>query len=167
MKRQGRSPIFRLFTASLAAAALFSGPVAGASAATADAGGGRLIVTAVVPKRASMMVLSQPGSVLVTDVDVARGYVEVPAAVRVAIQSNSRAGYMLVFSGQGDFVRTARISGLASDVQLGASGGLVPQPSAGRGVLRTTVELRFRFFLAANTRQGEYPWPMRLSVVPL
>jgi hypothetical protein len=137
------------------------------NAVAAEAGSGTLAVTATVVKRATLQVLAQPASVLVTDADLARGYVEVPAPVQVAVQSNSPAGYMLVLAGQHDFVREVLMSGLDSDVQVGAHGGMIPQRSAGRGVLRRTLELKFRFVLAKNAQRGEHPWPLQLSVAPL
>ena len=135
--------------------------------AAADTSEASLTVSANVPKRASLKVSGQPSSVLITEADLARGYVDAPAPIQVAIQSNSPAGYMLVLAGQGDFVRQARMRGLESEVQVGANGGVIPQRSNGRGVLRATMELKFRFILAKSARQGEHPWPMQLSVVPL
>lgn len=126
-----------------------------------------LAVTANVAKRATLQVFSQPSSVLVTEADLARGYVEVPTPVQVAVRSNSPAGYMLVLAAQAGFVREILMSGLDSDVQVSAQGGLIPQRSGGRGVLRKTLELKFRFVLAKDAQRGEHPWPMQLSVAPL
>jgi hypothetical protein len=74
---------------------------------------------------------------------------------------------MLVLAPRAEIVREVLVSGLDSDVQVGAHGGLVPQRSGGRGVLRKTLELRFRFVLARNAQRGVHPWPMQLSVAPL
>lgn len=167
MRKEGRCLPSRRRLAPLLAAALWLGCLAMTNAVAAEAGSGTLAVTATVVKRATLKVLAQPSSVLVTEADLARGYVEVLSPVQVAVQSNSPAGYMLVLAGQGDFVRQVLMSGLDSDVQVGADGGVIPQRSAWRGVLRTTLELKFRFILEKSARRGEHPWPMQLSVTPL
>lgn len=118
-------------------------------------------------KRASLKVLAQPASVMVTTDDIARGYVEVPAPAQVAIQSNSLSGYLLEFATEADFMRHILVKGLDTDVRVGPLGGAVMQPSSGAGVTRVTLALRFRFELSESARQGTYPWPIRLSVTPL
>jgi hypothetical protein len=127
----------------------------------------KLAVTATILKRASLKVLDQPSSVVVTAIDIARGYVDVPMPAQVAIHCNSLSGYLLEFASHGDFMRQILVKGLTSDVQLSPSGGSVAQLSTGSGVTRTTLALGFRFLLAESTRQGTYPWPMQLSVTPL
>lgn len=133
----------------------------------AGAGETRLSVTAGILKHASLKVLAQPGSVVVTAADVARGYVDVPAPAQVAVQNNSLGGYLLSFSSQGDFMRQILVRGLGADVQLSPSGGDVAQGAGGRGMVRTTLNLAFRFVLSDSAKQGVYAWPMQLSVTPL
>lgn len=127
----------------------------------------RLTVSATILKRASLQVLAQPSSVLVTAADVARGYVDVPAAAQVAVRSNAPAGYLLEFASQGDFMREIVVRGLETDVQLSPAGGMVSQRGTGKGVTKTTLALGFRFLLSESAQEGTYAWPMRLSVVPL
>ncbi|MES2942689.1 MAG: hypothetical protein V4772_07460 [Pseudomonadota bacterium] len=127
----------------------------------------KLLVTATVLKHASLQVLAQPGSVILTAVDIARGYVDVSSPAQVAVMSNTQGGYMLMFDSQGEFLRQTLVKGLSTDVQLGASGGGVAQRSSGRGMSKTLIDLGFRFVLSESARQGVYPWPLRLSVTPL
>ena len=127
----------------------------------------KLTVTATILKRASLRVLAQPASVVVTAADIARGYVDVPGPMQVAVQSNSSGGYMLMFESQGDFMRQTLVRGLDKNVQLEAAGGSVAQGASGRGMSKTTLDLGFRFVLAESARQGVYAWPMRLSVTPI
>jgi len=127
----------------------------------------KLTVTATILKRATLKTLAQPSSVVVTAADIARGYVDVPASAQVAIQNNSRAGYLLEFASQGDFMRQILVRGLATDVELSPAGGAVMQPSSGSGVTRATLALGFRFVLSESAQQGIYAWPMQLSVTPL
>jgi hypothetical protein len=126
-----------------------------------------LTVSAIVLKRASLQVLSQPVSVVVTAADIAGGYVEVPSHLQLKVQSNSQGGYLLIFDSQGDFMRQTLVRGLDNDVQLDAAGGSIAQRANGRGMYKSSLALSFRFVLAESARQGLYAWPMRLSVVPL
>jgi hypothetical protein len=124
-------------------------------------------VSATVRKHVSLQVLAQPGAVQITQADIARGYVDVPAPVQVAVKSNTQDGYLLVFDSHGDFFHQARVRGLPSDVQVAASGGQVAQRPAGQGASRITLALSFRFELSESAREGVYAWPMQLSAMPL
>jgi hypothetical protein len=127
----------------------------------------KLVVSATVLKRATLQVLAQPSSVVVTAADIARGYVDVPAPAQVAIQSNTRHGYQLEFASEGDFMRQIMVRGLNNDLQLSPAGGVVTQQPTGGGVTKTVLALGFRFLLSESAQQGTYAWPMRLSVTPL
>jgi hypothetical protein len=162
MRKAGNAARFAIFGAM--AIGLLGASVPLTAAASSEA---KLTVSATVLKRASLKVLAQPSSVVVTAADIARGYVDVPAAAQVAIQNNSLGGYLLEFASQGDFMRQIMVRGLASDVQLSPAGGAIMQPSTGSGVTRTTLALGFRFLLSESAQQGTYAWPMRLSVTPL
>jgi hypothetical protein len=137
------------------------------AAATAGSSGAKLTVSATILKHASLNVLAQPSSVVVTAADIARGYVDAAAPSQVAIKSNTSGGYLLEFANQGDFMRQILVRGLTTDVQLSPSGGVVMQASAGSGMTRSTLSLGFRFMLAEAAQAGTYSWPMRLSVTPL
>lgn len=138
-----------------------------APASASATGSQKLLVTANIAKHASLKVLAQPSAVVVTAADVAKGYVDVPAAAEIAVTSNSLSGYMLEFASRGSFIRQIMVKGLARDVQLSAEGGTVMQLASGSGVTKKTLALGFRFLLAESTEQGIYPWPMHLSVTPL
>ena len=122
-------------------------------------------VTATVLKRATMQVLAQPAALLVTASDIARGYVDMPAATQVAIRSNSPDGYLMEFSSETDFIRRVQVDGLDTTVQLEPTGGVVAQRGTG-SIVRTTLQLGYRFVLADGAREGRYPWPMRMSIGP-
>ena len=135
--------------------------------AAADSNEVRLSVTATVLKHASLKVLAQPASVVITAADISRGYVDVPSPAQVAIQSNSQEGYMLMFASEGGFMRQTLVRGLGHDVQLDMAGGGIARGPEGRGMAKATLDLGFRFVLSESAQQGVYPWPMRLSVTPL
>lgn len=134
----------------------------------AYAGETSLGVAVTVSKRAALTVVAQPSFVVVTPADIAHGYVDVPVPAQVAIQTNSRDGYLLEFASHGDFMRQILVRGLGNDVQMSAGGGVVARAASfGQGVTRTTLNLAFRFVLSESAREGTYPWPMRLSVAPI
>lgn len=151
---------------SAAAGAAFVGLLMAPAGAAAGGSESKLTVTATVLKHASLKVLAQPSSIVITAADIARGYVDVPKPAQIAIKNNS-AGYMLVFAGYGEFVRQVRVRGLGNEVQMGADGGTVSQANTGGGMNSTVLDLGFRFELSASAQQGVYPWPMQMSVVPL
>jgi len=157
-----------LVTAALVAA-LSMAEVAGAQeiqrgSGPPAAGSARIQVTATVPSRATLRVLHQERTLVVTTEDVARGYVDAPAASRIEVRNNSRGGCLLVFEGVAGpdapfgkiFVR-----GLGRDVEIGPGGGFVPHSYAPAPV---TAELSYRFSLGRDARPGTYPWPLQVSV---
>lgn len=136
-------------------------------ARTAIAADARLAVSATVLKHASLTVLSQPRSLVITSADLVQGYVELPGAVQMAVRSNTRSGYMLVFDVEAAFVDATWVRGLQSNIQLSATGGVVPLSASGHGMSTSTHDLGLRFLLAPSAREGIYLWPMRVSVVPM
>ncbi len=141
--------------------------LAGPLAAIAGSNEAKLLVTATIHKHASLQVLAQPASVMVTAADIARGYVDVPSPAQVVVKSNTEGGYMLMFESHGEFLRQTVVKGLGADVQLGPSGGGVTQRAAGRGMSQTQLGIGYRFVLSESARQGVYAWPVRLSVTPI
>jgi hypothetical protein len=137
------------------------------SMAAADPGVGKLTVTATVRKHASMKVVMQPTSVLVTADDVARGFVDVPASVQLVVRSNSPGGYLLDFGSNDNFLHQIRVTGLDRDVQLGSAGGAVAQAALGPGMKSAVLTLGFRFVLSRTAQQGIYAWPLALTVASL
>ena len=161
----------RLVTAALVAA-LSMAEVAGAqeiqrvSGPTAT-GTARIQVMATVPSRATLRVLHQERMLVVTPEDVARGYVDAPAASRIEVRNNSRGGCLLVFeriSGPDASFGKVSVHGFDRDVEIGPEGGFVPHSYASAPV---TAELSYRFSLDRDARPGTYSWPLQVSVRPL
>jgi len=127
-------------------------------------GSARIQVTATVPSRATLRVLHQERMLVVTPEDVARGYVDSPAASRIEVRNNSRGGCLLVFEripGPDASFGKVSVRGLGRDVEIGPGGGFVPHPYAPAPV---TAELSYRFSLDRDARPGAYSWPLRVSV---
>ena len=133
--------------------------------AHAEGSSALLQVTARVLKHASLRQLDHPASFTIRESDLARGYVDVPAAARLAVRSNSQDGYLLVFESDSELVRQAVVSGLDREVAVGGS-GMVAQGPIGPGMGSRLYQLGFRFLLSAAARPGSHPWPLRVAVVP-
>jgi len=100
----------------------------------------------------------------ITPDDVARGYVEVPAASRFTVTTNNPAGYTLNFQPRASIFRSVAIHGPGMSVEIGAGGGTVIQSGSETGIARTLVELGYRFYLAEGVRPGTYFWPLSMSL---
>lgn len=117
-----------------------------------------------VQARTLLNVESQPPSLDLTEADLARGYVEVPAAARIRVRSNDPNGYLLDFEVAAGPFTAIEVTGLGPAAQISATGGWLAQPFA--GTQPVTSELTYRFLLAGNVRPGTYPWPVSLSAAP-
>ena len=121
-----------------------------------------LAVSATVIANARLQTSHQATQLSISAADIARGYVEAPAASRFSVTSNSRSGYRIEFNPVGDFFESVHVAGMGNVVRLGPDGGTIVQ----RGPLpqNLTHELDFRFNLRPGTLPGSYPWPLQISV---
>ena len=129
------------------------------AAPLSTASGTQLAVTAVVAKFASVALHGQPAALVVTDADIARGFVEIAEGGRIELRSNSREGMKLEFLN--------RAAGLVRGIEVtGLPGGAV-LPGAARGVAKSTFAVGYRILLAPAARPGIYSWPVELVAAPL
>lgn len=131
-----------------------------AGAAFAASNQATMSVSATVVARAVMSVEYQAPTLTITEEDIVRGYVDVPAASRFTVRCNAPAGYVLTFQGRADYFRQVRIAGLPTEAVVGGQGGWLPQPYRR---VAGTMELSYRFILAESARPGTYGWPLALS----
>jgi hypothetical protein len=110
-------------------------------------------------------VQQQVAQLSITPADIRRGYVDVPAASRIEVRSNSRNGFMLAFNTMLGVFKAVHVTGLGSPVELGTEGGSVAQRVSGREPV--ALQLGYRFILARDTKPGNYAWPIALSAQPL
>jgi hypothetical protein len=153
----------KLVTAALLATLAMATPAVAQPAAPSTA---KLTVSATVLARSDLRILHQPPVLVVTNADIARGYVEVSDASRIEVRSNNRGGFLLVFEGLESpepLIERVTVRGLASELEIGPGGGWVPQPFRD-GPSR--MELRYRFTLHKNARPGTYAWPLSISIRP-
>ena len=122
-------------------------------------------ITATVIANARVRTDYQATQLVISEADVARGYVEIAAASRISVTTNSRSGYLMEFHPVGNLFESVEVEGIGNAVQLGADGGSIVR----RGPLppKLTHELSFRFTLRPDTPPGNHPWPLLLSVRPL
>jgi hypothetical protein len=129
-------------------------------ARAASVGSSTMKVTANVLPYLRLQVLKQVSTLNVTPEDVARGYIDVPAATDLMARTNDRNGFALSFDARSNVFRKAQVTGLASGLELGPEGGMAHQPFAGKQML---MRLSYRFFLAPEVAPGSYPWPLQIS----
>ena len=150
-----------VFAASLAALSPINALTVGTTAA-AEARA-FMAVTATVVDTVSIRSVHQERTLTITAQDVARGYVDVPAASRLEI--NNRRPCLFEFRAVGNVFRSVRVSGVQGSVEFGADGGTLLQSTGASGVAK--VEVGYRFELAAGVRPGAHAWPLALTVLPL
>ncbi len=151
----------RLAKLALVAAAMLVPLVAGIRLAEAGQSAA-LQVSASVVAKARLRSDHQAALLAITGDDVARGYVDVAAASRFLVSTNSRVGYLLEFHAVGGIFESVQIEGFGNAVRLGADGGAIVQ----RGALSpdSPHELSYRFMLRPDVQPGSYRWPLQLSV---
>jgi hypothetical protein len=139
----------------------FSGGLASLCAADS---GTLLQVTATVSPVARLESVAQ-APLLISNADLARGFVDTPHPLHLHVYSNSRAGFALEVATQSRWFTAVAIEGLDAQVTLGAEGGTIVQrwPGAPSRVL----ELRMRFRLEPGLPPGLYAWPLQLRARPL
>lgn len=145
---------------SIAAVILLSSVPATLQAGSATA---EMRVSATVLARTLVDVDRSVQSVRVTEDDLQRGYVEIPAALAVRIKTNARNGYLLRFEAlQGPFA-SGEVTWGNNVVQLGRDERWITQPVEQQGAAVMNVRLS----LADDARAGEYPLALGISGQPL
>jgi hypothetical protein len=124
----------------------------------------KVLVSASVMPNTSLRIIRQPHELVVTNVDISRGYVEVKASSLIEVKSNSANGYIISFKGISEPFKEVFVQGLGREFQISSGSGWVPRPYT-KGAVAT--ELSYRFTLSENTKPGTYAWPLSISVQPL
>jgi len=153
-----------LTSALVAVLSLSSVPDVYASGPAFTPSSSRVTVSATVLSRATLKIIHQTPELVVTNADIMRGYVEVRAASRIEVKSNSLAGYLLVFDGLCMPFKEVYVQGLTNEVQISSESGWIPQPYT-RGAV--AMELSYRFILSEDAQPGTYAWPLSISARPL
>jgi len=162
--RQGLSLQKKLVVMALVAALALVAPLA-PLVPSADAGqaSAPIQVTALVVAGARVQSDYQAAQITISARDIARGHIEVPAAARFSVVTNSRAGYVAEFHSVGEIFQSVQIAGFAHPAHLGADGGTVVV-QRGPAATSKPYDLSFRFVLNAGVEPGNHPWPLVMSV---
>jgi hypothetical protein len=119
-----------------------------------------LTVSVTLHQPVSFHVAPTPGTVQVTEADVARGYVDVATPVEIVAESAALPGFGIVLTRTGDAFRGARVHGPGGDAQLTSVLALTWQPRGRREILR----MHFRLLLAPQLPPGRYAWPVQVTL---
>jgi hypothetical protein len=123
---------------------------------------GQMAVSAFVPAQTVGQVVAQPSEITITAADIARGYVDIPAASQLRITSNNPVGYVVDFFSRLPIFTSVRVSSSDGSADLGPDGGAIVE--RGRHGRDMPLHLSFRFNLTAQVQPGTYPWPLALNV---
>jgi hypothetical protein len=142
--------------------ALWLAPTAAVTHAHAGQPKASMQASAVVVSWApAVQVDYQAAQLTITPEDIARGYVEAPAASQFRILGGARSGWLIDFFARGQLFTSLQIEGFGGIAQIGADGGtLFQRDRSPDGVTR----LSYRFTLGAGVQPGSYQWPLAMSV---
>src|SRR6202165_4788569 len=130
----------------------------------AEAASKSIAVSAFVTANAVVQVEYQAQQLVVTETDVARGYCDAPAASRLRVSSNSRAGYLISIFSRLPIFKSVRVDMPDASAQISHDGGAIAQRGHGKEML---TQMTYRFMLADGVGPGTYPWPLQLDVRPI
>jgi hypothetical protein len=119
-------------------------------------------VSAVVPARASLVVVSQPELLSVSRDDLARGYVQIAAVYRV--KNNDPAGFLVRLAPRSGVASAVEVSGLSAPVVMRDEVVEVTEPAA---LEVRDLNLVLRLTLDPGAPAGVYPMPLQVSVAAL
>ncbi len=127
----------------------------------------KLQVMARVAAFFRLQVQYQAAGLTVAQDDIERGYVDVPAASRFSIATNTRDGYVVDFFPVANIFRAVTVQGLGTPLELTGDGGSVTLAQGAGAPPGRAHELGYRFMLRSGMQPGTYPWPLTLSVHPM
>ncbi|MFQ5598010.1 MAG: hypothetical protein ACE5GK_08170 [Nitrospiria bacterium] len=132
----------------------FANPVFGAAE-------NKISVQGEVMARLSQTFIQQQTMLTLTQADIDRGYIDIPANTILQVDTNVRSGYFLHIGMRPVVLRglTVLINGRAVEVPPG--GGLVHQ--AGSKSMRDTLHIGYRLFFTTGITPGAYAWPVSTS----
>jgi hypothetical protein len=119
-----------------------------------------MLVSVMVRPRTQMKVVHQAGELVITQADLARGYVEAPAATSMEVRTNVGT-YLLNFDWPEGLFTEVVVSGIGREVHLAQGESImITQPELGMRV----IELSYKMVLSREARPGTYAWPMMMSL---
>jgi hypothetical protein len=123
----------------------------------------RVELRIVVPRVLSMKLQGHPGTVQVTDEDIARGEVVVTGA-RVELVANARNGFRVRAELHNEAFAGVAVKGLASPIEVTQRVAVTWMHATAGGARPGPALVEYRFRLAAGARAGQYAWPLGLTL---
>lgn len=106
--------------------------------------------------------MHQAVTLIVTERDIAHGYVIVPAASRIGIVHDGTC--LFEFRAVPSIVKSFTVSGPGLAGFFGRDGGTLQYRS--RPVATSPLSIDYHIELAAGAKPGTYPWPVTLTILP-
>ena len=119
-------------------------------------------INPIVKARANRSIIRQVHEIVVSNGDIDRGYVNVPAASLLEVTNDSPAGDFSAFEGLSWPFLTAQLGGLVNE--QGISGSMDSSKQSSRQDCRGGVNCRF--ILAENAQPGTYALSLAVSAPP-
>jgi len=120
-----------------------------------------VIVSATVTARISQSTIHQESKINVTEVDLKKGFIEIPSGTILQITTNTRTGYALFFEGSNDLFEEVIVIDEGRSVALSPHGGFVRQSYAGSNV--EVKDLSYKLQFKEDIQPGTYPFPFRVK----
>lgn len=124
----------------------------------------QMTVSVKVIARAVMSIDNEPTDVLVTEADVARGYVDLTVPMTINVRTNSRSGYLLQVSPVGGAFAAVDLNFDNSSIHVSTEEGMIVRPYRAGG---DTLSVNARLTLAPGTAPGRHATPFGISASPL
>lgn len=153
MLEKVHSPVFRLAASFWLLVALGFAP--GADGADRSAS---MTVSARNAAYIRASVHDQPLHIAITAEDIERGFVEVPDAGTLALQTNNPAGTMLLVRLSDGPISSAEVEVTGYRRTIGPGGGWIDIPF--NGTSKQKLEVSSRLFLKQDAQPGIVPWPL-------
>lgn len=134
------------------------------SAIYAESASAPMMVSVQVIARAIVTIESQPGDVVITPADIARGYVDVSEPIVVRVRTNSRQGYSLHIAKSSEAFSAVELSVRETVVRIAEGGSALARPYVPGG---DVIPVHARLLLAANATAGRQSLPVSFDASPL
>jgi hypothetical protein len=151
-----RASLLRLSTALLV---IFTAAEIFAASASAP-----MRVSVNVIARAILTVDSPAATIDVTEVDIARGYIDVGEPIVIRVRTNSRAGYLLQAEPQIPAFKMVELTFGDTTMTVAGTESWISRPYVPAGEV---IAMHMRVHLDKGTQVGSYPLPIALSTRPL
>jgi hypothetical protein len=120
-----------------------------------------IMVSATVMEKVTQTIVRQVGSLSVTQENIKKGYVDVPSATVLQVQTNNPEGYLLSFEVNEEMAKEVWVMDNGRTTVISGGVGFVQQPYPGSA--GEVKEIGYRIFLASGMEPGLYPWPLSVS----